>query len=75
MATVKTVSIKILKACYVDGKVRAIGDVLTVPEHFAREICWMRKAEVVKPEPEKAPDARDAAGGEGDKKKKGGKGE
>lgn len=44
---IANMKIRILRACYIGKQVRKIGDVLTVPEVQARELCWMRKAELV----------------------------
>jgi hypothetical protein len=44
---IANMKVRILKACYIGKQVRKIGDVVTVPETQARELCWMRKAELV----------------------------
>ena len=54
----KSVKIKMLKPCYVGGTVRKAGEVLTVSENLARELAWMKKAELMKPESAPAPSAK-----------------
>jgi hypothetical protein len=75
---ISKVKVRILKSCYVDKQVRKIGDVVVVPEPQARELCWMKKAELVKPEPAPVPPAKAPEAGkekkEEGKEKKGGEG-
>jgi hypothetical protein len=52
---IANVKVRILKSCYVGKQVRKIGDVVTVPEPQARELCWMRKAELVIDKPAAPP--------------------
>ena len=53
--TEKNSKIKVIKACYVGGQVRKPGEMLTVSVEIARELAWMKKAELVKPDPQPAP--------------------
>lgn len=70
MANVKTVKMKILRACYIRGVVRKVGDVVALPENEAKEICWMKKGEIINPEPATPPAGKAPAAA--DKKEKGG---
>jgi len=54
----KSVKIKILKPCYAGGTVRKAGEILAVSENLARELAWMKKAEIFNPEPAPAPSAK-----------------
>jgi len=84
MAKEISAKIRIIKACYVGKTARKEGEILTVSDKLARELAWMKKAELVKPEPVKPepaqtppwniPDAVDATVDKGDEKtSKGGK--
>ena len=54
----KSVKIKVVKSCYIGGQARKLGETLEVPVDLARELVWMKKAELVKPEPPPVPSVK-----------------